>query len=206
MHRGRCVAAWKHISKAQQYLNLPYHGEHVLPLESNAKSSALIGNCAMIVYDPQAASLFRDTVKLPVRSTLQRALLAAQKCVPLKGEVAVMLTDDKGIRKLNRTFRGKNKPTDVLSFPAADPQLGIAGDLAISVETAARQAAAEGHPLRIELRILILHGVLHLAGYDHETDSGQMARLECNLRRKLRLPQGLIERTTSTHAHNGKAR
>jgi probable rRNA maturation factor len=160
----------------------------------------------MIIYDPQAASLIGDTAEMPVRSTLQRALLAAQQCVALKGEVTVMLTDDKGIRSLNRSFRGKNKPTDILSFPAADPQLGIAGDLAISVETAARQAASEGHPLRIELRILILHGVLHLAGYDHEADSGQMASLECDLRRKLRLPQGLIERATAPHARYRKAR
>lgn len=160
----------------------------------------------MIVHDLQAAPLIRDIAEMPVRSTLQRALLAAQQCVALQGEVTVMLTDDKGIRSLNRRFRGKNKPTDILSFPAADTQLGIAGDLAISVETAARQAAAEGHPLRIELRILILHGVLHLAGYDHEADSGQMATLECDLRRKLRLPQGLIERATSTPVRSGKVR
>lgn len=160
----------------------------------------------MIIYDPQAASLLRDIAEMPVRSTLQRALQAARKSVALKGEVTVMLTDDKGIRSLNRRFRGKNKPTDILSFPTADPQLGIVGDLAISVETAARQAATEGHPLRIELRILILHGVLHLAGYDHEADSGQMASLECELRRKLRLPPGLIERATSPHARHGKVR
>jgi probable rRNA maturation factor len=90
-----------------------------------------------------------------------------------------------------------DKATDVLSFPADASMPGaekFAGDLAISVPTARRQGAAYGHSLAIELKVLMLHGLLHLAGYDHETDSGQMARRERVLRAKLGLPQGLIER------------
>ena len=110
----------------------------------------------------------------------------------------MLLTTDAAIRKLNRQFRGKNKATDVLSFPAEG--IGaeeIAGDLAISVTTARRQAVEQGHSLSTEIKVLILHGLLHLAGYDHETDDGQMARRERLLRGKLGLPQGLIERADS---------
>lgn len=140
-----------------------------------------------------------------MRSTLGRALAAAQSAVGLSGEVTVMLTTDAGIRRLNRRFRGKNKATDVLSFPAADPALGVAGDLAISVETAARQAAEQGHGLNVELRVLILHGMLHLAGYDHETDAGEMAALEARLRARLRIPVGLIERAGIRQVGRGAA-
>ncbi len=92
------------------------------------------------------------------------------------------------------------KPTDVLSFPAealVQRRKRIAGDLAISVPTARRQGTACGHSLGTELKVLILHGLLHLAGYDHETDTGQMARRERRLRARLGLPQGLIERAES---------
>jgi len=108
----------------------------------------------------------------------------------------VLLTSDAAIRRLNRRFRGKNKATDVLSFPA-EAGFGaekIAGDLAISVPTARRQGTACGHSLATELKVLILHGLLHLAGYDHESDSGRMARRERLLRGRLGLPMGLIER------------
>jgi len=138
---------------------------------------------------------------LPSNPTLTRYLREAQLAVGLKGEVTVLLTNDDGIRELNRRFRKKNKATDVLSFPApsfpgAKPGFRQAGDLAISVETAARQAEEHGHKLTVELRVLLLHGLLHLAGYDHEADEGQMARKEDRLRAKLKLPQGLIQRTT----------
>ena len=137
--------------------------------------------------------------RLPSAQTLARFLAAAQEAVRLKGQVTVLLTTDAAIRKLNRQFRGKNKATDVLSFPAEGPLRGsgaeaIAGDLAISATTALKQAREQGHSLSIEIKVLILHGVLHLAGYDHEADSGQMARRELMLRAKLKLPQGLIER------------
>ena len=137
-------------------------------------------------------------LRLPSARTLARFLTLAQGAVRLKGEVTVQLTTDAAIRRLNRQFRGKNKATDVLSFPAEG--IGaeeIAGDLAVSVPTALRQAVGQGHPLSTEIKVLILHGLLHLAGYDHEADTGQMARRERLLRARLRLPQGLIERATS---------
>jgi probable rRNA maturation factor len=140
----------------------------------------------------------QKNLRLPSARTLARFLAEAQAAVRLKGEVTVLLTTDAAIRKLNREFRHKDKATDVLSFPAEG--IGseeIAGDLAISVPTALRQAVELGHPLSTELKVLILHGLLHLAGYDHEADEGKMARRERLLRQRLGLPQGLIERTTT---------
>lgn len=116
----------------------------------------------------------------------------------LRGQVTVLLTSDAAMRDLNRRFRGKNKPTDVLSFPAAKLlQSQERGDIAISVDTARRQAREQGHALAVEIKVLILHGLLHLAGYDHEADAGQMRRRERSLRGRLGLPQGLIERVAS---------
>jgi len=134
---------------------------------------------------------------LPSMRTLERFLTRAAEAIPLRGEVSVLLTDDRTIRKLNRKFRGKNKATDVLSFPPAQvlkSDRGVAGDLAISVDMAARQALALDHPVATELKVLMLHGLLHLAGFDHEADEGAMAARELALRRLLRLPGGLIER------------
>ena len=124
---------------------------------------------------------------------LARFLTRARAAVGVTGEIDVLLAGDATLRRLNLTFRGKNKPTDVLSFPAGSG-LGVAGDLAISIETAARQAKRFGHTLRDEVRILLLHGVLHLAGFDHEADAGEMAARELELRKELNLPTGLIER------------
>ncbi len=133
--------------------------------------------------------------RLPSARTLARFLAQAQTAVRLRGQVSVLLTTDAAIRKLNRQFRGKNKATDVLSFPAEGVGAErIAGDLAISVSTALRQATERGHSLSTEVKVLILHGLLHLAGLDHETDTGQMARRERLLRGRLGLPHGLIER------------
>ena len=134
-------------------------------------------------------------LRRPSARPLARFLKEAQAAVRLKGQVSVLLTTDAAIRRLNARFRGKNKATDVLSFPAEG--IGaeeIAGDLAISVPTALRQAIEQGHSLSTELKVLILHGLLHLAGYDHEADTGQMARRARLLRARLGLPQGLIER------------
>ncbi|MGA3081509.1 MAG: rRNA maturation RNase YbeY [Terracidiphilus sp.] len=137
----------------------------------------------------------KKNLRLPSARSLARFLAEAQVAVRLKGEVTVLLTTDAAIRKLNRQFRGKNKATDVLSFPTEG--IGaeeMAGDLAISVATALRQAVEQGHSLSTEIKVLILHGLLHLAGYDHEADEGKMARRERLIRAKLGLPQGLIER------------
>ena len=136
-------------------------------------------------------------LRVPSARTLARFLTLAQNTVRLRGQVTVLLTTDAAMRDLNRRFRRKDKPTDVLSFPSANPvATRTAGDLAISVDTSRRQAAEQHHPLATEIKVLILHGLLHLAGYDHESDAGQMHRRERTLRAKLGLPQGLIERAT----------
>jgi probable rRNA maturation factor len=132
------------------------------------------------------------------RSGLSRFFGTAKAAVGLRGEVDVLLADDRTLRRLNREFRGKDKATDVLSFPApTDIAKEFAGDLAISLQTAERQAKTHGHSLRDEVRVLLLHGLLHLKGMDHEMDNGQMAKKEASLRDALRLPNSLIERVTS---------
>jgi probable rRNA maturation factor len=145
----------------------------------------------MITIEP-TAGLESKLSRSGLTSFLNRARLA----VGLSGEVEVLLADDSTLRRLNKTFLGKDKPTDVLSFPTpAEISQVHAGDLAISLETAARQAATYGHSLRDEVKILLLHGLLHLSGLDHETDNGEMASREATVRRELRLPHTLIERT-----------
>jgi len=99
----------------------------------------------------------------------------------------IAFVSDKRIRELNRQFRGVDKATDVLSFPADDPDESDLGDIAVSVDTAATQAKENGLKLDEEIAQLILHGLLHLSGYDHETDNGEMNRLERRLRRKLNI-------------------
>jgi probable rRNA maturation factor len=107
------------------------------------------------------------------------------------------VTSSRELQGLNHRFRGKNKPTDVLSFPAMPGLMrGFAGDVAISAQIAARNARGLGHTAADEIRILTLHAVLHLAGYDHERDDGKMERMEARLRKSLGLPVGLIERST----------
>ncbi|MFN2404428.1 MAG: rRNA maturation RNase YbeY [Pyrinomonadaceae bacterium] len=96
----------------------------------------------------------------------------------------IAFVSDKTIRQLNRQFRGVDKATDVLSFPADEDESNL-GDIAISVDTAARQARENGLTFDEEVAQLILHGLLHLSGYDHETDNGEMNSLELRMRRKL---------------------
>lgn len=103
---------------------------------------------------------------------------------PERDGLTVRLAGDQSLRELNRVFRDKDKPTDVLSFPGErSPEGWPLGDVAISVQTARRQAAAAGHSVEHEIRLLALHGVLHCLGYDHESDDGSMQRLETRLRR-----------------------
>jgi len=140
------------------------------------------------------------------RGGLSRFVGAAQSALGMCGEVSVLLADDRTLRRLNREFRGKDKATDVLSFPAAEEMADqFAGDLAISLDTARRQAAAHGHTLRDEVRILLLHGLLHLDGMDHETDHGEMAAKEIELRMRLRLPNSLIARVTKSRKSRAAA-
>ena len=141
------------------------------------------------------------------RSGLSRFLRTAQEAVGLEGEVDVLLAGDRTLRRLNRSFRKKDKATDVLSFPAAEEMTGLhGGDLAISLETAKRQADEQGHSLRDEVRVLLLHGLLHLSGMDHEADGGEMAEREGALRGKLRLPNGLIARVEGLAKAKAKGR
>ena len=119
-----------------------------------------------------------------------------------RGEVTIALVSDRRMRTLNRAFRGKDYATDVLSFPVFAPGVGrrlsddarSLGDIVIATGVAARQAKEAGHSVATELRVLALHGLLHLLGYDHETDNGRMARVEARLRRAGGLSSGLIER------------
>jgi probable rRNA maturation factor len=97
----------------------------------------------------------------------------------------IAFVSDKTIRQLNRQFRAVDKATDVLSFPAEDEDQLNLGDIAISVDTATKQAKENGLTFDEEVAQLILHGLLHLCGYDHETDNGEMNRLELRLRKKL---------------------
>ena len=150
----------------------------------------------MIVIEAARAKTLPAASALGKRD-LNRFLACASKALGLTGEFSVLLTGDERLRALNLQFRGKDKATDVLSFPAL-PEVGNGGqggDLAISLETASVQAAAYGHTLQMEVKILILHGLLHLAGYDHERDQGQMRRRESRLRKQFALPAGLVERS-----------
>jgi probable rRNA maturation factor len=119
----------------------------------------------------------------------------ARRAAGLRGQVNVVLASSRDLRALNRRFRGKDAPTDVLSFP---PMAAVAekfsGDIVICTEIALRNARLYQHQPAQELKILILHGMLHLAGMDHETDGGRMARKEEVLRRELGLSDGLIRR------------
>ena len=167
---------------------------------------------------------FRDGANLVIlqkrvaglsKQTLDRFVLRARRAVGLCGGVNVLVTSSAAVRALNRRFRAQDKATDVLSFPAsplsfevtssshaksagnklrARAKLVPAGDIAISAEMAARNAAPLQHSTADEVKILILHGMLHLAGLDHERDNGVMARREMKLRRELGLPAALIER------------
>lgn len=136
--------------------------------------------------------------RIPLQDkVLARFLTSVRRELKLgRREVTVCFVEDREIARLNRQFRGKPKPTDVLSFPANGTGASsfpnengakVLGDIAISPQAARRNAKQFGRTLDEEIRILILHGVLHLAGYDHEVDDGEMERIEMRLRKKLRL-------------------
>ena len=118
----------------------------------------------------------------------------ACRAAGLQGTPTLLVTNSRRMRQLNAQFRGKHYATDVLSFPSPIFVEGFGGDIAVSIDIASRNARALGHSVVDEVKILVLHGVLHLAGYDHENDNGQMAEKELRLRRKLGLPAALIER------------
>ena len=150
--------------------------------------------------------ILRKRVSGLSEAMLSRFVARASRAARLQGTVNVLVTTGQELRALNRRFRKKDKTTDVLSFPPMFDQ-GFAGDIAISADIAARNAKLLGHSAAEEVKILVLHGTLHLAGYDHESDKGEMARVERRLRKILALPSGLIERNVPSKAlKNGRGR
>jgi probable rRNA maturation factor len=151
--------------------------------------------------------IFQKRVAGLTESALDRFLARVRRAAGLKGRVDVLVTSSAEMKSLNRRFRKRDKPTDVLSFPAdPDAPKQFAGEIAISAELASHNARHLGHSPAEEVKILLLHGVLHLRGYDHECDNGQMARREQQLRAKFRLPQGLIERVSQGAASTSAGR
>jgi probable rRNA maturation factor len=165
---------------------------------------ALLFLLVRVIVDSLAGELqaFVVIVRKTVPGLTERALARFQKraarAVQVAGKVNILVTGNREMRSLNRRFLGKDKPTDVLSFPPLPGPLdSLAGEIAISAEIAAANARRLGHSSAQEIKILVLHGLLHLAGYDHASDHGEMADKEAALRRALRLPAGLIERSGS---------
>ena len=145
--------------------------------------------------------IVRTGERVAGRAELVDFAVTLQRRVTGRRTFTCLFTNDAELRGLNRRFRGKNKATDVLTFPATGGgqdcpphSSGSLGDIAVSLDHARAQARDFGHRVGDELRILMLHGVLHLLGMDHEADSGEMARAEVAWRKELRLPAGLIER------------
>jgi probable rRNA maturation factor len=150
---------------------------------------------------PEGSSVsFRRVPATLRRTAIERFARRLQKEVAHHAPFDTLITGDAELRRLNRDFRSQDYPTDVLSFPAAHLSPSPAqplGDLAISLARARVQARQFGHTIEQEIQILMLHGLLHLLGHDHETDRGEMARLEKRWRARLGLPTGLIERVRS---------
>ncbi len=143
-------------------------------------------------------SLSRRSGAAPQRRAARGLGAWLQRAAPAsaRGDVSIAVVSDRRMRALNRQFRGKDTATDVLSFPATHMP-GVSsflGDVVIASGVATRQAREAGHPVSTELKVLALHGLLHLLGYDHDTDNGKMARAEARLRKKAGLREGLIER------------
>lgn len=147
---------------------------------------------------PEGSSVtFRRVPASLRRAPIERFARTLQKEVVKSRPFATLITGDAELRRLNRDFRGQEHATDVLSFPTEPRTSGsdcFLGDIAISLGRARVQAREFGHTIEQEVQILMLHGVLHLCGHDHDSDSGAMARAEKRWRAKLGLPNGLIER------------
>ena len=141
---------------------------------------------------PQTSVLFHVKTDQVDRRSLREFARMAQGQVADGRSFCCLIADDAELRRLNREFRNQDHATDVLSFPS-DHTLG---DIAISLDRAREQASALGHTAQQELQILLLHGLLHLTGLDHENDRGEMARAERRWRKHFGLPAGLIERVS----------
>ncbi len=143
--------------------------------------------------DPSSTLIFRSGVRRLARPRLREFTALLQETVAPGRGFTCLLTGDRELHRLNRQFLDHDYPTDVLSFPSPGPD-GFLGEMAISTARAAEQAREFGHSVEQEIGILMLHGLLHLLGMDHEHDRGQMARAERRFRERLGLPLGLIER------------
>lgn len=165
------------------------------PLLSRPRTRETEDSCSFISYRRLPATLGRSRLERFARVVCDRVARGrAFHC---------LVTGDTELRSLNLRFRGKDAATDVLSFPSgpvpakrnSSGRRGPIGDIAISFARARSQARDRGHSVENEICILMLHGVLHLLGMDHESDHGRMARAEIRWQRRLGLPTGLIERT-----------
>ncbi|MGC8792196.1 MAG: rRNA maturation RNase YbeY [Bryobacteraceae bacterium] len=148
--------------------------------------------------DPDSTVIFRCAPRGLRRDQVEAFARRLRREVARGRPFTCLLAGDAELRRLNRRFLGKDRPTDVLSFPAPQKWPGqperFLGEIAISVDRAARQARLFGHSLEQEIGILMLHGLLHLRGMDHERDGGRMARAEVFWRKRLGLPASLTER------------
>jgi probable rRNA maturation factor len=180
-------------------------------IEARNRRESVAGRAALRRQPPVALNVtIVDALGRPIRVPGLGRWLARVAPLRVPAAANIALISDARVKALNRTYRGKDRVTDVLSFPAHDKisirklltqrtlRRGTApvqlGDVVIASGQARRQARQIGHSLGIELRVLALHGLLHLIGYDHHVDGGAMAALERALRRKGRLREGLIER------------
>ncbi len=143
--------------------------------------------------EPHSSVLFRRAPRDLPRTAVRKLAAQIERTLTGGRHFTVLITADAELERLNRLFLGHPYPTDVLSFPEPGPD-GFLGEIAISVDRAAEQARRHGHKLEDEVGILLLHGVLHLLGLNHEKDRGTMARAERQYRKQLGLPSSLIER------------
>jgi len=139
----------------------------------------------LITFRRKPADIDRDALEAFAQDLKERVAAGREFCC--------LISNDGHLRELNREFRAKDVPTDVLSFPSGEPA-GYLGDIAVSLQRARAQAKEFGHHVETEIRILLLHGLLHLNGMDHEADRGEMAETERRWRLELGLPASLIER------------
>jgi probable rRNA maturation factor len=156
-----------------------------------AKARPVRNSCRIdVIVDPSNAAAWNRAVR-PLEASVRKAARAALKEMKLargRSQLAVRLSGDRDVRRLNHDFRGKDKPTNVLSFPAGDElrPLGaplMLGDIVIAYGTVAREAAAQGKPIRDHLLHLVVHGVLHLLGHDHQrpAEAARMERIETDI-------------------------
>jgi len=159
-------------------------------MSSEGSSSSSGGNQAALIFDPASReALGRRVTQASLREFAEQLRIRVARRRPF----TCLITGDAELKRLNAQFRKRKYATDVLSFPSGQLK-GPIGEIAISADRALAQSTEFGHGIGDEIRILLLHGVLHLLGFDHETDAGEMARVEARWRKSLGLPLSLTER------------